>query len=194
MKPYRTRGLRQKVQLAKPGPDGKPLRDATGQIQLDIDGQWFYVVSRGADRVRLLPVDHVAFFNWKAEQATKGLQAKGKTGAVTPDRLYEHYVAKFTRPTETYAPPGHPEEFSVVLSKHLAVNTTHGYGGTSRTDPDDVLIDDLSVLAGLMSDEVTTPTPTGHTPEEPPTRKRKKAPQPEAEAEVGNLGLDKLLG
>lgn len=202
MKSYRERRLYKRVQVARVGPDGKPLRGEGGQVEPDVGGQWFLVVATGADRARLLPVDHVAFFAWKAEQATRALQAKGKAGVVTPERLYDHYVTRYTKPSETYAPPGQPAEFTIVLSKQLCVNLTHGaYGGASRAGSADVLADDLSVLAGLMSEEVTPPVapvapPAAEpAPEEPATKKRKgkAAHTPEQSAEVGAVSMADLL-
>jgi hypothetical protein len=180
-KSYRERHLHRRVQIAKPGPGGKPQLDGSGNPVLAYDGLWFSVVSTGTDRVRLLPVDHAEFFRQRADEATTAQKARGKDVTVTADQVYGLYAKRFTRPSDTFAPAGHPEEFTLVLPKALAVNHTHGGHTGTRSGPSEVLVDDLSVFSDLLEGPVFLPTPTAPTGEEPaPTRKRKGKAVPAA--------------
>ncbi len=138
MKSYRSRGLTQKCQVAKDDGSGKPLRDDRNQIVLDHGGLWFLKVSGNDnhDNKRLIPEDHGAFFALKAKEIEEALKAEGITDVpVTAEMIYEEYVATFTKPAHTYAPPGQPEEFSIVLPKNLCVNWRGNGNGTNGTHP-----------------------------------------------------------
>jgi hypothetical protein len=138
MKSYRTRGLTQKCQIAKTEDGVTPLRDDRNNVILDHGGQWFLTVSGGTnhENKRLIPVDHVEFFKLKAREFEDALKAEGITDVtVTIEMIYEEFVATFTKPNGTYAPPGHPEEFSIVLSKNLCVNWRGCVGGSNGTRP-----------------------------------------------------------
>lgn len=137
MKSYRSRGLTQKCQVAKDDSNGKPLRDERNQIVLDHGGLWFYKVSGGSnhDNKRIVPEDPKLFFALKAREIQEALKAEGIEEAVTPEMVYEEYVAVFTKPAHTYAPPGQPEEFSIVLPKDLCVNWRGCVGGTNGSRP-----------------------------------------------------------
>lgn len=175
-KKYRSRNLWRQVQIAKPGPDGLPLRDEGGKPILMYEGQWFSVVSTGADRMRVLPVDSEAFFRQRAEAATAAQKARGKNVTVTPEEIYKLYSGKYTRPSDTYAPPNEPSEFTIVLAKALCVNLSYSrHSGAKQGGPPEVFSDDLSVLLGLDGEADPAPsaieTPTA--PEEQPAKKRK---------------------
>lgn len=185
-KSYRDRNLYRRVQIAKPGPGGKPQLDGSGNPVLAYDGLWFNVVSTGTDRIRLLPVDHAEFFRQRADEATAAQKARGKDVTVTADQVYQLYAKRFTRPSDTYAPAGHPEEFTLVLPKTLAVNLTHGGHTGTKSGPSEVLVDDLSVFSDLLEGPVFLPAPTAPSGEEPAsTRKRKGKAVP---AQVGAAG------
>jgi len=131
VKSYRNRGLTQKCQIAKTDDGVNPLRDEKGTILLDHGGLWFLKVSgaENHDRKRLIPEDWKAFFALKAREIEEVLKADGVTDAVvTTDDIYSEYAATFTKPAHTYAPPGQPQEFSIVLPKGLCVNFRGGVG------------------------------------------------------------------
>lgn len=187
-KSYRDRNLHRRVQVARPGPGGKPLLDPAGNPVLAYDGLWFGVVSTGTDRIRLLPVDHAQFFAQRAEEATAAQKARGRDATVTPDQVYAFYAKRFTRPSDTFAPAHHPEEFTLVLPKALAVNLAHGgYGGT-RTGPSEVLVDDLSVLMDLDDGPVPLPESAIDAPGENTQARRRKGKA--APAPVGATASD----
>lgn len=129
MKSYRSRNLSQKCQVAKTEDGVNPLRDEKGVIQLDFGGLWFVKVSGASthDNKRLLPEDHRAFFALKAKEIEEALKVEGITDVpVTPELVYEEFVATYTKPNHTFAPPGQPEEFTIVLPKALCVNWRGG--------------------------------------------------------------------
>ncbi len=167
MKSYRDRSLRQRCQLAKLGPDGNPLRDANGNLVLSHNGQWFLRVSGGRhSRVRLVPEDYQAYFAQKARQVEEALKAKGVTNAwVSPEKVYEEYTRTFTRPADTYAPPNHPEEFSVVVTYKVCVNWSGAMGsGQSLEDFCDIDPEQTSIFARLASQEPTNGTTRSSSP------------------------------
>jgi hypothetical protein len=140
VKSYRSRNLSQKCQIAKTEDGVNPLRDEKGHIQLDFGGLWFIKVSgaENHDRKRLLPEDHRAFFALKAKEIEEALKSEGITDVpVTPELVYEEFVATYTKPNHTFAPPGQPEEFTIVLPKTLCVNwrggVTSGANGVKST-------------------------------------------------------------
>jgi hypothetical protein len=125
VKSYRSRNLSQKCQIAKTEDGVTPIQDERGNTQLDFGGLWFIKVSgaENHDRKRLLPEDHRAFFALKAKEIEEALKAEGVTDVtVTPELVYEEFVATYTKPNHTFAPPGQPEEFTLVLPKTLCVN------------------------------------------------------------------------
>jgi hypothetical protein len=129
VKSYRSRNLSQKCQIAKTEDGVNPLRDEKGHVLLDFGGQWFIKVSgaENHDRKRLLPEDHRAFFALKAKEIEEALKSEGITDVpVTPELVYEEFVATYTKPNHTFAPPGQPEEFTIVLPKTLCVNWRGG--------------------------------------------------------------------
>src|SRR3954465_13577024 len=111
MKSYRTRGLTPKCQIAKSEDGVTPLRDDRNNVVLDHGGLWFLKVSGGSnhDNRRLIPEEPKVFFALKAREIQEALGAEGIEEAVTPEMVYEEYVANYSRPNGTYAPPGHPE-------------------------------------------------------------------------------------
>lgn len=125
MKSYRSRNLTQKCQVAKDDGTGNPLRDEKGNPVLDHNGLWFLKVSgaENHDRKRLIPDDWKAFFAHKAREIEEALKAEGMTDvSVLVDDVYAEFAATFTKSAHTYAPPGQPQEFSLVLPKNLCVN------------------------------------------------------------------------
>lgn len=187
-KSYRSRNLWRRVQIAKSTPTGQPLLDETGKPVLAYGGLWFSIISTGADRMRIIPADPDAFFRQRAEEATAAHKARGRNVTVTPEEVYKLYTAKFTRPSETYAPPDQPTEFSIVLSKRLCINLTHGSSGAKQGNTADVLTDDMSVLLGLGGIDLPTEVPAATTSEEP-TKKRKGKSVPE----LGPITMSDLL-
>lgn len=133
VKSYRSRNLTQKCQIAKDDGTGNPLRDEKGNVVLDYNGLVFFKVSGGEnhDRKRLIPEDWRAFFTLKAKEIEAALNADGVSDvSVSVEDVYSEYATTFTKQAHTYAPPGQPEEFSVVLPKNLCVNW-RGSVGTS---------------------------------------------------------------
>ena len=125
MKSYRSRKLGQKCQIAKTADGITPLKDDKGQVQVDHGGLYFLKVSGGDnhDNKRLIPEDHDAFFKFKARELEEALKAEGIADAsVTAEEMYAEFVNTFTKPNQTFAPAGHPEEFSIVLPKGLCIN------------------------------------------------------------------------
>lgn len=184
-KSYRSRTLNQRCQIAKGDAQGNPLRDDQGTYVLAFGGLWFLKVS-GHDRQdhkRLIPEDPQAFFQFKAKELEDKLKAKGKTNVtVTPEAVYAEYVRVFTNPSKTFAPAGHPEEFSMIVAKELCVNLTHQYGGGSNGSPmNDIDLEDLSVFSRLESQEPSNGTAR---PSSPKSGKRKLTQEEE---------LDRLL-
>ncbi|WP_439628569.1 hypothetical protein [Gemmata sp.] len=194
-KSYRVRTLNRRCQLAKLGKDGRPLRDEGGNAVLDHDGQWFLHVSGGDhhDRKRVIPADPDAFFRQKAEEATAFLRSKGKNVTVTPEMVHREYQRRFTRPQDTYFPPGRPEEFSIVTAKERCVNWSHG-GSRAAGDRSDFPVEEMSFLTHL---DDGGPPPESPAAEAPTGRRRKgKAPQPVAagpEDEAEEADLDHLM-
>lgn len=134
VKSYRSRNLTQKCQVAKDDGTGNPLRDEKGNPVLDHNGLWFLKVSgaENHDRKRLIPDDWKAFFAHKAREIEEALRADGVADAsVSVDDVYAEFAATFTKAAHTYAPPGQPEEFSLVLPKNLCVN----WRGASPSGP-----------------------------------------------------------
>jgi hypothetical protein len=136
-KDYRTRGLNVKTQIAKPSVTdaSKPMVDERGQPVLDFDGLWFLKVSGSDikdDRKRALPEDWKGFFMRDVKAVQEALKVEGVTDQaildqVTIDAIYaSEYVTKYRRPTDTYAPPSHPDQFTLVVPKELCVNMTGG--------------------------------------------------------------------
>jgi hypothetical protein len=173
-KNYRERGLSIRCQVAKPSEadPAKPLVDATGKPVLDYDGQFFMKVS-GSDkdeRKRLIPADYRAFFERDVKALKAALQADGITdeailNQISVESVYEEYVAKYRRLSETHAPAGQPDQFTVVVPKGLCVNMTGGGGigsvnGHSSFTPispvSSALFQRLKMAAGAKP---TTPTP-----------------------------------
>lgn len=125
VKSYRSRNLTQKCQVAKDDGTGNPVRDEKGNPVLDHNGLWFLKVSgaENHDRKRLIPDDWKAFFAHKAREIEEALKAEGMTDvSVLVDDVYAEFAATFTKSAHTYAPPGQPQEFSLVLPKNLCVN------------------------------------------------------------------------
>lgn len=154
-KSYRSRTLNQRCQIAKADKAGNPIRDDQGNYVLAYGGLFFLKVS-GHDRQdnkRLVPEDHEAFFQLKAKEMEAKLKARGKTNvSVTPEQIYAEYVRVFTYPGKTYAPPGHPEEFSMIVPKGLCVNFSHSFGGGSNGSPmNDIEIEEMSIFSRLSS-------------------------------------------
>lgn len=134
MKSYRARNLTQRCQIAKTEDGINPLRDEKGNLLLDHGGLWFLKVSgaENHDNKRLIPQDYVAFLKVKANEIEEALKAEGVADVtVTPEDVYNEYVGMFTKPSGTYAPAGHPEEFSLVMPKQLCVNWAGGGGSGS---------------------------------------------------------------
>lgn len=135
MKSYRSRGISTKCQIAQDDGNGQPLMGADGKPLLDHAGLWFLKVSGNDanDNKRVIPLDHQAFFQLKAKEMEEALKAEGVTDVtVSADDVYADYATMYTKPARTYAPPGKPEEFSIVLPKGLCVNFVGG-GIASRT-------------------------------------------------------------
>lgn len=155
MKSYRSRTLNRQCQIAKSDPHGSPVRDAEGNPVLDHGGLWFFHISGGDhhDRKRVVPVDPQAFFKHKADEINEALKKRGKDRTVTPEEVYAEYVKAFRRPGETYAPPDHPEEFSMVLSKELCCNWTHGYGTAAAHLPTSIPPEQTSIFLRLMTED-----------------------------------------
>lgn len=129
MKTYRSRNLSIRCQIAKDDGTGNPLKDEKGNIVLDHGSQWFYKISGSDahDNKRLIPVDHQAFFAQKTKEVLEALHAEGITDvAVTPEEVYQEYVNIYNKPGKTFAPAGHPEEFTIVLPKQLCCNFVGG--------------------------------------------------------------------
>lgn len=138
MKTYRSRNLSIRCQIAKDDGTGNPLKDEKGHVVLDHGSLWFYKISGSDahDNKRLIPVDHQAFFAQKSKEVLEALQAEGITDVqVTPEDLYQEYVSLYSKPGKTFAPAGHPEEFTIVLPKQLCVNFVGGgpsLGGVNK--------------------------------------------------------------
>lgn len=135
MKTYRSRNLCTRCQVAKDDGTGNPQRDDRGNAVLDHGGLWFYKISGtdANDNKRVVPQDHQAFFALKAKEIEDALKAEGVSDVtVTGEEVYAEYAATYTKPNRTFAPPGQPEEFSVVLPKELCVNWQGGGGTGAR--------------------------------------------------------------
>jgi hypothetical protein len=198
MKSYRSRTLNTRCQVAQADPQGNPLRDEGGNPVLDHGGLWFRVISGNShhDRKRILPEDHEAFFRRKAKEIEDALKADGVADAVVAaDEVYAEYVGTFTKPNHTYAPPGRPEEFSLVLPKELVVNIRGGVGvGGGVGRPGLVPAQATSIFARLKAGKGPA---NGHA-EDPTARKKGRSRQPQVAATTPEDGvevdLDELLG
>ncbi len=156
-KSYRSRTLNQKCQIAKVDKAGNPIRDEQGDPVPAFEGLWFFKIS-GHDRQdhkRLLPEDYVAFFTLKAKAMEEKLKAKGKTNvAVTWEQMYSEYVKTFTNPGKTYAPPGHPEEFTMIVPKQVCINFSHSFGGgNGAMQMCDLEVEEMSVFSRLAAQD-----------------------------------------
>lgn len=153
MKSYRSRTLNRRCQIARADAQGDPLRDDQGNPVLDYGGLWFLHVSGGDhhDRKRLVPADHEAFLRFYADQINDGLKRRGSSRTVTTAEVYLELVRIYRKPGETYAPPGHPEEFSIVLSKNLCVNWSHSFGNAATAQS--ISIEDMSFFANTLAGE-----------------------------------------
>jgi len=175
-KSYRSRNLSQRCQIAKIGKDGQPLRDGTGQPVLDHGGAFFLKVSGSDchDRKRLIPEDPVAFFQAKAEEVTAHLRTKGRNVTVTPEMVYAEYTKRFTRPGHTFAPPGQPEEFAVVVPKGLCLNWSHGGGGRGTGSNTSIAVEEMSFFQHVGDDETFAEGSTVETPTSEPSGSRRR--------------------
>ena len=194
MKSYRSRTLNRRCQIAKSDHQGNPLRDDQGNYVLDYNGLWFLHVSGGDhhDRKRVVPADYEAFLQFYADQINESLKKRGSNRTVTTAEVYPELVQRCRKPSETYAPPGHPEEFSIVLGKNLTVNWSHSFGNTATAQP--ISIEDMSFFAHTLPVEGTTAaegtTTDATAPEGGSKRKGKPKAQP---AEAGKaLTLEEL--
>lgn len=193
-KSMRSRTLNRRCQIAKADPQGNPLRDEHGSYVLDYDGLWFFHISGGDnhDRKRVLPVDHEALLQFYANRINDSLKKRGSTRTVTAAEVYPELVQRCRKPSETYAPPGRPEEFSMVLNKNLCINWGHSFGTAAATQP--ISIEDMSFFAHTLPVEGTTAaegtTTDATTPEGGSKRKGKPKAQP---ADAGKaLTLEEL--
>ncbi len=152
-KSMRSRTLNRRCQIARADAQGNPLRDEHGNYVLDYEGQWFFHVSGGDhhDRKRVLPVDHEALLQYYAARINDGLKRRGSARTVTAAEVYAELVQRCRRPSETYAPPGRPEEFSLVLNKELCVNWTHGFGPAAAAQP--FSLEEMSFFANTLPAE-----------------------------------------
>jgi len=185
-KNYRERGLSIRCQVARPSETdpAKPLVDATGKPVLDYDGLFFLKVS-GSDKdehKRLIPVDYRAFFDRDVRALKEALKSDGVTdeavlNQITVESVYEEYVGRYRRQSATYAPPGLPDQFTLVVPKGLCVNMTGGGGigsvnGHSSFTPispvSSALFQRLKMAAGAKPSTPTAPTT--------PTKGRKADP------------------
>jgi hypothetical protein len=180
-KSYRSRTLNRRCQIAKADAAGNPLRDEQGNFILNHNGQWFFIVSGNShqDRKRVIPVDPEGFFPRKAEEIQEALKAWGVVNAaVTPAMVYQEYCRVYTRPSETYAVPDHPEKFSLVLGKQLCVNEQGSYGGGNHTDHlGDLPPEETAIFARLAAQAPTngTTVPNGAKPARKPRRAEEQA-------------------
>ncbi len=161
-KSYRSRSLNQRCQIAKADKAGNPIRDEQGNLIPAFEGLWFLKVSGNdkQDNKRLLPEDHVAFFTLKAKAMEDKLKAKGKTNvSVTWEQVYAEYVRVFTNPGKTYPPPGHPEEFSMIVPKQVCINFSHSFGGSNGSLMNDIEVEEMSVFSRLAAQEDSDSTP-----------------------------------
>jgi len=178
MKSYRSRTLNRRCQIAKADPQGNPLRDDQGNPALNYNGLWFLHVSGGDhhDRKRVVPADHEAFLQFYADQINESLKKRGSNRTVTTTEVYTELVQRFRKPSETYAPPGHPEEFSIVLPKELTVNWSHSFGnaGVAAT----ISIEDMSFFSHTFPGEGTngieSTLPDAMTPEDGSGKRKAK--------------------
>lgn len=163
MKSYRSRGLTQKCQVAKTDDGVNPLRDEKGNVLLDHGGLFFLKVSGGEnhDRKRLLPEDPKAFFALKAREIEEALKAEGIADAsVSAEDVYGEFAATFTKPAHTYAPPGQPDEFTLVLPKALCVNWRGGIAtGGGVKAPVTVAPQHTSIFARLKAARAAATNP-----------------------------------
>ncbi|MBY0232266.1 MAG: hypothetical protein K2W96_23550 [Gemmataceae bacterium] len=174
MKSYRKRSLTQKCQIAKDDGNGQPLRDDRNAVVLDHGSLWFFKVSgnENHDRKRLIPVDHAEFFKAKAREIEEALKAEGITDVqVTQEMVYEEYTATFTKTAHTFAPPGQPEEFSLVVPKALCINWRGGSNGTNGTNHAVVAPQHTSLFARLRAAKEQAATANATTPQ--PVKKPK---------------------
>lgn len=162
MKSYRARNLSIKCQIAKDDGNGNPLKDDRGNFVLDHGGLWFLKVSGtdANDNKRVLPLDATVFFQQKAKEVEDALRAEGITEVtISPEEVYAEYATTFTKPNRTYAPPGHPEEFSVVLPKGLCVNWQGGGGVAARSNgPASLVPQAMSLLARIRAARTASST------------------------------------
>jgi hypothetical protein len=168
--------LGQKCQVAKDDGNGNPLKDEKGNVVLDHGSLWFLKVSgaENHDRKRLLPEDPKAFFAFKAKEIEEALKAEGVTDVtVTPELVYEEFSSTYTKPNHTFAPPGHPEEFTIVLPKALCVNWRGGIsvGGGGVKVAATVAPQQTSIFARLKALKANAANPT--TPAPQPVMKKK---------------------
>jgi hypothetical protein len=175
-KSMRSRTLNRRCQIARADSQGNPLRDEHGNYVLDYDGLWFFHVSGGDhhDRKRILPVDHEAFLQFYVDRINESLKRRGSARTVTTAEVYGELVQRCRKPSETYAPPGHPEEFSLVLNKGLCINWTHGFGHAAAAQP--IAIEAMSFFANTLAGEGSTGIESTHTDAPAPddgTNKRK---------------------
>lgn len=180
MKSYRSRTLNRRCQIAKADTQGNPLRDDQGNPLLDYNGLWFLHVSGSDhhDRKRVVPADPEAFLQFYADQINASLKKRGSIRTVTTTEVYLELVRIYRKPSETYAPPGHPEEFSIVLNKNLCVNWSHSFGTAATAQS--ISIEGMSFFANTLPGDGTAGTestsPDAVIPEDA-TNKRKGKPK-----------------
>lgn len=84
----------------------------------------------------------------------------------------------YRKPSETYAPPGHPEEFSIVLNKNLCINWSHTFGNAATAQS--ISIEEMSFFANTLPGDGTagaeSTSPDAVIPEDA-TNKRKGKPK-----------------
>ena len=177
MKSYRSRHLTQRCQIAKDDGNGNPLKDEKGNPVLDHNGLWFLKVSgaENHDRKRLIPEDWKAFFALKAKEIEEALRSDGVSEVtVSVDDVYAEYAATFTKQAHTFAPPGKPEEFSLVLPKSLCLNWRGGIstGNNGARVMNTVAPQHTSLFARLKAQKATAPVnPTSPAPQPTPKKK-----------------------